>query len=93
MRGGLFLYFFQVGVFLGGVCGTEISSGGGSFLEEDDLIFFFEDVGGHPCWGEIGPLWPSRLTGRPYMMDWVEEKKGGVDMKKTNEEKKNGKKT
>ena len=34
----------------------------------------------------------SRLTGRPYMMDWVEEKKGGVDMKKTNEEKKLGKK-
>ena len=45
-EGRVILYFFQVGVFLGGVCGTEISSGGGSFLEEGDLIFFFEDVGG-----------------------------------------------
>ena len=62
---GDFPSFSGGGVFLGGDCNVILSSGGGSFLEEGDLAFFFEHVGGHPCREEIGPLWPSRLTGRP----------------------------
>ena len=64
-------------------------------MPEGDFDFFFlvDNMGGHPYWGEIGPLWPSRPTGRPLIMGRVDEKKGGVRMKRgRNEVKKVGEK-
>ena len=42
----MIFYLSGGGVFLGGDCNVILSSGGGSFLEEGDLAFFFDDVGG-----------------------------------------------
>ncbi len=51
-----------------GFCGDghlSFWSGGGAFLEEGDLLFFFWEGEDHPYWGKIRRLWPSCLTGRP----------------------------
>ena len=91
-EGRVIFYFFQVGVFLGEVCGSEKLSGGGSFLEEGDIIFFFEDVGGSPLLGGNRAFMAEPSDG-PAINDGLGRKKGGgVDMKKRNEEKKMGKK-
>ena len=48
---GVFLFCSGGVVFLGGDFEEILSSGGGSFLEEGDFIFFFDDVGGSPSLG------------------------------------------
>ena len=44
-------------------------TGGGAFLEEGNLFFFFWGGEVQPYLGRIRPLWPSRLTAGHKLWD------------------------